>query len=136
MTLQTKLLGSFALVLATAVVSGVSSLWTIKRLTEVAEVDMNRSARAVGLAGQLGTATAEFRFAQRGMILFSMLGHPSESGAQEKAYQTALSRIDSTVDELRTLLQTEHDRKVLDGYIAAKQSFLSFLPEAQNRPAK
>jgi methyl-accepting chemotaxis protein/methyl-accepting chemotaxis protein-1 (serine sensor receptor) len=129
MTLQTKLLGSFALVLATAVVSSVSSLWTIKRLTEEAEVDMNLSARALGLAGQLGTATAEFRFAQRGMILFCMLGHQNESDLQEKAYRAALSRMDSTVDELRTLLRTGHDRKLLDGYLAAKRSFLSFLPE-------
>jgi methyl-accepting chemotaxis protein/methyl-accepting chemotaxis protein-1 (serine sensor receptor) len=111
------------------VVSDVSSLWTIKRLNEVAEADIGLSSKALGLAGELGTTTEEFRFAQRGFILFGVIGNPKESEAQEEAYQTAAAKARSIADELRSLVRTDGDRNLLDGYTAAMQSFLGFFPE-------
>jgi methyl-accepting chemotaxis protein/methyl-accepting chemotaxis protein-1 (serine sensor receptor) len=129
MTLQTKLLGSFAIVLTTAVASGVSSLWTLKRLTEIAAIDLTASAKAIGLAGQLSSQTAEFRFAQRGMLLFGVVGNIKESDMQEEAYETAVSKARSTVEQLRPLLQTVDGRKLLDEYVAALDGFVGVFPE-------
>jgi methyl-accepting chemotaxis protein/methyl-accepting chemotaxis protein-1 (serine sensor receptor) len=131
MTLRTKLLGSLAIVLAAAVLSSISSLLTIERLSEVVETNMNRSAKVLALAGELSTSTMEIRFVQRGIVLWAMLGKMEDSEAQVKQYGEALSKARSVAAQMRPLLLSGDDRRRLEDYEESLRGFESLLQEVK-----
>jgi methyl-accepting chemotaxis protein/methyl-accepting chemotaxis protein-1 (serine sensor receptor) len=115
-----------------ALVSAISSLWTIQRLCEVAESNMNRSAKVIALAGELATATAEIRFAQRGILLWAMLGIADDSEAQVKQYGATALKAHTTADQMRPLLLGADDRGRLEDYEESLRGFEGLLPEVKS----
>jgi methyl-accepting chemotaxis protein/methyl-accepting chemotaxis protein-1 (serine sensor receptor) len=118
MTLRFKLLGSFAVVLATAAPSSLSSWFTVKRLSDTTETKMLRAVKAEELTGELHTGTAYVRFAQRGVVLFAMGRSAEESEAQAKAYANSTQAVRASAAELKTLLASEDDRRTLNDFLA------------------
>src|SRR5271165_2927250 len=106
-TLQTKMLASLGVVLAVAQVSSLASLFSIKRLSQVAETTVDRCSRAIELVGQLDTELANIRLAQRGVIYFGMLGDRKESAAQWKAYEKEVAEKNLNIEKLHRLLDNE-----------------------------
>jgi methyl-accepting chemotaxis protein len=123
MTLQTKLLGSFAVVLAVAQISNLASLYSMKRLSDTAQLTVDRSSRAVELVGQLEAGIATIRLDQRGVVYFAMLGDPKESSAQFQAFGKADAAVHAAVEPLRTLLESDADRSRLQTYEEALGGF-------------
>lgn len=131
MTLQTKLLGCFAIVLTTAAVSSVSSLISMHQLSEVAETNMDRSARALHLVGEVVAANYNIRFMQRGVLMWSMLDEKAQAEASAKDIEAALADMSLKTGQLRPLLISEDDRRRLDTAEQSLQGYAGILPQVK-----
>jgi methyl-accepting chemotaxis protein len=131
MTLQTKLLGSFAVVLAVAQVSNLASLYTMKRLSDTAELAVDRSSRALELVGQLDAGISRIRLDQRGVIYFALLGDAKESAAQFRAFEIADSEVHGAAAQLLALLESDTDRSRLRSYEEAISGFEKISSQAK-----
>ena len=123
MTLQGKILVNLAVVLAVAQASAAIALFSLKGLSHSAETTLDRSSRAIEMAGQLDALAANIRLGQRGLIYFAMQNDMKESAAQLKAFETADAEAHRVIGKLRDLLDTDAERQHLATYQEALRVF-------------
>jgi hypothetical protein len=83
---------------------------------------MQQSARALELVGQINTHLATARFAQRGVILYSMAQDAPEAELQRLRFQKEAEGIRAALQQIRSLLDPARARSV-DEFEAAFRSY-------------
>jgi methyl-accepting chemotaxis protein/methyl-accepting chemotaxis protein-1 (serine sensor receptor) len=122
MNVKQKLFVGFGISIAAAGIAGGFGLYAMRALRETSNVEMQRSFSALALVGKLNTSTANMRFAQRGVVLYTLNKSPD-----------AVTQYQNLLKEAATLRQTEQDLRlllpsgeltVLETYDAGLQSYL------------
>jgi len=114
MTIGKKLMLAFGATLALVLGLAYASLSSItglgKELGTLARVETKK----MELIAQIDTATSEMRYAQRGMVLYSMMKQPAQVAAADKLYAEHAAEIEKAVQELRPLLRTDRGKQAVD----------------------
>jgi methyl-accepting chemotaxis protein len=130
-TLQSKILVNFGIVLAVAQAANVAALLSLKGVSQVAQSTVQRCSLAIEMVGRLDTGVAKIRLDQRGLIYFAMLKDMKESAAQFKDYETAAAETHGAIEELRKLLDTDSDRALLTTFEQGLGAFEGFGTQAK-----
>lgn len=128
MNLKRKLLLGFGISTAAATIASGFALHAIQVLRETANVEMQRSVDALSLVGKLNTSTANMRFAQRGIILYTLC-KSNEAAAQHEALEREASAIRDEEQALEPLLGPE-EKTLLGSYESGLQIYLGIFEGA------
>jgi methyl-accepting chemotaxis protein len=86
----------------------------VERVRDLAGAGLDNAIKTLDSVGALNTSLAMVRFAQRGVLLYSIAGDATESAAQVKRMGDTFSEIRANAVRLRTLLNTDSGRSSLD----------------------
>jgi methyl-accepting chemotaxis protein/methyl-accepting chemotaxis protein-1 (serine sensor receptor) len=127
MNFKHKLLAGFGISTAAAGIASGFALLSIRALRQTANVEMQQSFTALTLVGRLNTSAANMRFAQRGVVLFTL--HKTKDAAPQ--YQNFLKEageIRGIEKDLEPLLDLP-ERAVLRNFDSGVQAYLDSFAE-------
>jgi methyl-accepting chemotaxis protein/methyl-accepting chemotaxis protein-1 (serine sensor receptor) len=122
MNVKQKLLLGFGISAAAAGIASGFALYSLRALRHTANVEMQRSVTGLSLVGKLNTSTANMRFDQRGVVLYTLNKHKDAAG-QYKNLLKEVASIRALEKELEPLLNTE-EQAMLSRYDGGVQSYL------------
>jgi methyl-accepting chemotaxis protein len=122
MNVRQKLFLGFAISSAAAVVASGFALYAISAVRSTANVEMQRSFAALSLVAKLNTSTANMRFAQRGVVLFT-LNKSKDASLQYENLLKEAAALRLTERDLQPLLDL-HGQELLRNYDQGLQSYL------------
>ena len=93
MTIGKKLIGGTLTMLAVSAVSGYITSRIVGEVRDLAGRGLTNASKVMDSVGALNTRMALVRFAQRGVLLYTLAGDTEEAAAQEK-------RLDATFREI------------------------------------
>lgn len=111
MNIGTKLILSFAGLLAVAVLLAVSSLVSIGSLGEALETTTTKTAKKVFLIGELQGQLYRMRSCQRGVMLFAMHNLTDKVQSNKQEFESRAAGAEQIVRELKPLLETAAGRE-------------------------
>jgi methyl-accepting chemotaxis protein len=123
LTVGKRILASFASMLGLSLIASYYAIVTVRDVKGVADHVLTRSAKALDIVGALNTGLANARFAQRGVILYSMAKDPKEVSGQIQKLQTELEGAQASVNRLRPLLDTEKKLQTLGRFEEALHAY-------------
>jgi hypothetical protein len=115
-TVGQKITGCFASMLALGLIAGYSAVSTVRTVKAVADQGLTRSAKALDIVGAMNTGLANARFAQRGVILYSIGKDSKEGAAQAEKLQKELAGVQEAVAQLRPLLDSDKKIQALKSF--------------------
>lgn len=83
---------------------------SVVSMRQEAEQGLAPSAQALELVGGLNTSLANMRFAQRGVVLFSMAKEEKDVTAQTKRLETEAANVRQLCTKLEAVLDSDADR--------------------------
>ena len=116
MTIGKKLIGGTLTMLAVSAVSGYITSRIVGEVRDLAGHGLTNASKVMDSVGTLNTRMALVRFAQRGVLLYTMAGDADEAAAQEKRLDTTFREIHANITELRPLLNAEASVHFLDEF--------------------
>jgi hypothetical protein len=119
MTIGRKLVGGALTIVAVSAVSGYFTNRIIAQVRDLAGHGLTDASRTMDSVGALNTRMALVRFAQRGVLLYTMAGDGAEASAQKTRLNDTFGEIHATVAALRPLVNTEASRQSLDRFESA-----------------
>ncbi|HEX5228408.1 MAG TPA: methyl-accepting chemotaxis protein [Bryobacteraceae bacterium] len=122
MNIKQKLLIGFAISTAAAGIASGFALYAIGAIRSTANIEMQHSFAALSLVGKLNTSTANMRFAQRGVILFT-LNKSQDAAPQFQNFLKEAAGIRQTEKDLEPLLNPS-ELVVLRKFDGALQNYL------------
>lgn len=123
LTIPRKLMGCFGAMLLLTLVLAYSSISTTTNIQTVSDRATQQSARALELVGEINTGLANARFAQRGVILYSMAQDAPEAETQRVRFQKEAGGIRNGLTELRTLLADDARLRSVDDFEGALRNY-------------
>src|SRR5262252_2559430 len=123
LTIPRKLMGCFSAILLLTLVMAYNSKNTATNIQAVSDRAMQQSARALELVGQINTHLATARFAQRGVILYSMAQDAPEAELQRLRFQKEADGIRAALQQIRSLLADPARVRSVDEFEAAFRSY-------------
>ena len=121
MNVKQKLFVGFGISSAAAVIASGFALYAIVGVRSTANVEMQRAFTALSLVAKLNTSTANMRFAQRGVVLFTLNKSKDAAGQYQNMLKEAAG-IRDTEKDLEPLLDTNR-RELLRKYDQGLQSY-------------
>ena len=122
MNVKQKLLAGFGVSVTTAGIASGFALYALKELRHTANVEMQRSVAGLSLVAKLNTSTANMRFAQRGVVLYT-LNKSKDAATQNANLLKEAAALRETGQKLEPLLDPE-EGAVLRKFEGAAQSYL------------
>jgi methyl-accepting chemotaxis protein/methyl-accepting chemotaxis protein-1 (serine sensor receptor) len=106
MTIITKVGAGIGAILAVSLAANIAALDTLGTVRGLAEQSMTRSAKVLELTGAMTTNLAMVRFAQRGILLYTMAKEPEEAAAQRQRLGASMSAIRQNLEGLKPLVNS------------------------------
>jgi len=119
MTIGRKLIGGALTMLAVSAVSGYLTSRIIVQVRDLAGNGLTNASKTMDSVGALNTHMALVRFAQRGVLLYTMAGDAEEASAQKKRLNDTFREIYANLKDLRLLVNAEASRQSLDKFESA-----------------
>ena len=119
MTIGKKLLGGTLTIVAVSAVSGYFTSRIIGQVRDLAASGLTRATKTMDSVGTLNTRLAMVRFAQRGVLLYTLAADAGEVATQQKRLDGTFIEIRANLAELRPLVNTPGARLSLDKFEAA-----------------
>lgn len=119
MTISRRLLGGTLTMLAVSAVSGYLTSGIVTQVRDLAGHGLTDASKTMDSVGALNTRMALVRFAQRGVLLYTMAGDKEEAAAQTKRLDDTFREIHGNLAELRPLVNAEASRQSLDKFESA-----------------
>jgi methyl-accepting chemotaxis protein len=116
MTIGKKLIGGTLTMLAVSAVSGYITSRIVAEVRDLAGHGLTNASKVMDSVGKLNTRMALVRFAQRGVLLYTLAGDSEEAAAQEKRLDATFREIHANIAELRPLLNAEGSSHSLDEF--------------------
>jgi methyl-accepting chemotaxis protein len=116
MTIAKKLIGGTMAMLLVSVVSGYLTSRIVGQVRDLAGHGLTNASKVMDSVGALNTRMALVRFAQRGVLLYTLAGDAQEASAQKQRLSDTFREIHANVAELRPLVNTEDSRRSLDSF--------------------
>jgi methyl-accepting chemotaxis protein/methyl-accepting chemotaxis protein-1 (serine sensor receptor) len=116
MTIGKKLIGGFLTMLAVSAVSGYLTGRIIGQVRDLAGHGLTNASKIMDSVGALNTRMALVRFAQRGVLLYTLAGDAEEASGQRKRLDDTFREIHANVAELRPLVNSEASRHSLEHF--------------------
>jgi len=129
MNVKQKLFLGFGASTAAAAIASGFALHQISALRETANIKMQRSVEGLALVENLNTATANLRFSQRGVVLFT-LNKNKDADAQYANLLKQAASIRDLEKKLESLLNPR-EKDVLHSFDAGVQSYLDIFQEVK-----
>ena len=114
LTIAKKLIGGFLTMLAVSAVSGYLTGRIIGQVRDLAGHGLTNSTKIMDSVGALNTRMALVRFAQRGVLLYTLAGDTPEASGQRKRLDDTFREIHANIAELGPLVNTDHQQKYGD----------------------
>jgi len=121
--------GGIATVSVASLVCGFFAVSTVVKIRGVADYGMNHAAKTLDLAGALNTGLANARFAQRGVILYSIAKDSQEAAAQTQRLRDTFQGIHKIVGDLQSTAEAEESRVAIQEFDKALRSYESLSQE-------
>jgi len=113
LTIGTKIISSFALILAFVAALSITTILGFRSLEQTVQQLVDVSARKVALVGEI-KATGETMLAnQRGMILYQVSGNAEKRDALKNAFLSSSEDLRQACDRLNPLLVTTEGRQLV-----------------------
>jgi hypothetical protein len=119
MTIAKKLTGGMLTILAVSAASGYLTSRIVGQVRDLAGHGLTNASKIMDSVGALNTRMALVRFAQRGVLLYTLAGDAGEAAAQRKRLSDTFREIHANVAELRPLVNTEGSRRALQSFESA-----------------
>ena len=123
MTIGSKLIGGSLTMLAVSAVSGYLTSRIIGQVSDLAGHGLTNASKIMDSVGALNTRMALVRFAQRGVLLYTLAGDSEEASSQRKRLDDTFREIHANVAELRPLVNTEASRHSLEIFESVVNSY-------------
>lgn len=138
MTIGKKLMGSFGVMLATAVVLSIGAFWLVQSLTSQLNSAVHVTARKQGLAGEIRSATADMLAAENSLVLGSILQRPAAVSQAKQDFRSQASHIEEALNQYQPLVDAGNPpaalnalRQELSSVTRAHDDMLAFLDKQQ-----
>jgi methyl-accepting chemotaxis protein/methyl-accepting chemotaxis protein-1 (serine sensor receptor) len=119
MTIGKKLWGGTLTIVAVSAASGYFTSRIIGQVRDLAGSGLTNATKTMDSVGNLNTRLAMVRFAQRGVLLYTLAVDAGEAAAQQKRLSDTFTEIRANLVELRPLVNTVGARQSLERFGAA-----------------
>ena len=122
LTIPRRLMGCFGSILLLTMALAYSSFRTAFNVQLVSDRAIQQTARALEVVGEINTHLANLRFAQRGVILYSMAQDAVEAEGQRARFDKEVATVRASLIEMRPLLNDARVQSV-DEFGAAFRAY-------------
>ncbi len=138
MTIGKKLISSFGAVAAAASINSFMALSGSATIAALLKSTVESDAKALEIVGGMKNSVTKMRFAQRGVVLYSMSGDTALADTNRKDFLTSRNAVSQALDQLTSI---QHDpavtdavagmRKIVAGYDDSFTKVSSFAEQKQ-----
>jgi methyl-accepting chemotaxis protein len=105
MTIGKKLLGSFGVMLLTAVALSLGAFWQVRSLTGDLNSAVHITARKQALAGEIEASTAQMTIADESLLIGSILQRPAMVSQGKDQFRTEMARTQKALSDYQQLVE-------------------------------
>jgi hypothetical protein len=106
MTIVTKVGTGIAAIFAVSMVADFAAILTLGSIRKAADQSITRSSKVLELTGAMTTNLAMTRFAQRGILLYTLAKEREEAAAQSPRLKTSLEALRGNLEAMRVLVNS------------------------------
>ena len=106
MTIGKKLLGAFAVMLATAVALSLGAFWQVRSLTAELTNAVHVTARKQFLAGAIENSVAQMTASEQSLLIGAILQRPAAVTQAKEAFRKQMAFTQTTMNEYQALLES------------------------------
>jgi hypothetical protein len=129
MTSLGKLAAAISGMMVVSLTADLVAIRTIATVRTAAVQNMTKSARMLELAGAMSTGLAMTRFAQRGILLYTMAREPTEASAQKLRMRASLNSIRHSLEATRPLIDSPQMGAELEEFEQALNNYQELAAE-------
>jgi methyl-accepting chemotaxis protein len=130
LTIPRRLMGCFGAMLLLTMALAYSSFRTASNVQAVSDRAIQQTARALEVVGEINTHLANLRFAQRGVVLYSLAQDAREAEGQHARFEKEVATITASLAEMRPLLSDAARLRSVDEFGAAFRSYTEIVRQA------
>ncbi len=113
MTIGKKLIACFGGMLAFTLILGYTSMRAVNRTQDLLRSAIERDVKELDLVGQIQNSTTTMRFAQRGVVLYSMSGDTARADKNRKDFLTERDEVQGRLQSLKTMVASEQGQRAV-----------------------
>lgn len=138
MTVGTKLIVAFGSVLVPMLILAGSSLWSVRKLANTLDTEINQTAKKVELTAEIDALSYKMRTAQRGVVMYSMLKQSGEAEKNKRVFQSSAEGMERAIEAIRPLVYKPEGKQALariqlelKGWLPRFQSVLEYTSQGR-----